>query len=125
MASAPHQLFNDRRSNQRYPVNAAIDYKIVLRNRMVLTGLGRIVNISSGGVLVDTTNCLPMGVEIELSIAWPASLNGVAALKVHVIGQTVRGQGNCTAVVIRKYEFRTRGKLSSEPRSATVSCAQD
>lgn len=125
MASVPHQRLNEQRSNQRFPVNAAIDYKIVLRNRMVLTGVGRTVNISNGGVLVDTSNCLPKGVEIELSIAWPASLNGVAALKVHVIGQTVRAQGNCTAVVIRKYEFRTRGRLSSERQSAMISSAQD
>jgi hypothetical protein len=63
MASMPHQRFNEQRSNQRFPVNAAIDYKIVLRNRMVLTGVGRTVNISSGGVLVDTPNCLPKGVD--------------------------------------------------------------
>jgi hypothetical protein len=124
MASAP-QRFSDRRSNHRYPVNAAIDYKIVLRNRMVLTGVGRTVNISSGGILLDTPNCLPNGVEIELSMAWPASLNGVAALKMHVVGRTVRAQGNCTAVVIRRYEFRTRGKLSSERQLAMISCAQD
>jgi len=92
---------------------------------MVLTGVGRTVNISSGGVLVDTANSLPAGVEVELSIAWPAILNGVAALKLHVIGQTVRVQGNCTAVVIRRYEFRTRGKLSSDRQSGMILCADD
>jgi hypothetical protein len=64
-------------------------------------------------------------VEIELSIAWPATLNGVTALNLHVIGQTVRVQGNYTGVVIRRYEFRTRGKLSSERQSGLILCAED
>jgi hypothetical protein len=92
---------------------------------MVVTGVGRTVNISSGGVLVDTASSLPRGMEIELSIAWPASLNGVAALKLHVVGQTVRTQGNRTAIVIRRYEFRTRGKIGSERQSTMVLCAED
>jgi hypothetical protein len=114
MASAPRQRFKDRRSNHRYAVNVAVDYRIVLDNRMVLAGIGRTVNISSGGVLVDTADSLPKGAEIELSIDWPANLNGVVALKLQVMGQTVRAKGNSTAVAIRRYEFRTRGKVSGE-----------
>jgi hypothetical protein len=107
MASASRQYLNDRRSEQRYPVKVALEYRIVLRNRKVATGIGGTVNISSSGVLVQTASSLPRGVTIELSIAWPARLNNTVALKLHVIGKTVRAQGNCTAVVIRRHEFRT------------------
>jgi hypothetical protein len=99
-------------------VTAAIEYKVLLRNSRVVTGVGRTVNISSGGVLIDTGNSLPRGLGIELSIAWPANLNGVAALKLHVIGKTLRTQSNLTAVRIRRYEFRTRGKVSPDRQSA-------
>jgi hypothetical protein len=117
MALASRQEITDRRSNHRYPVNVATDYKIVLPNRTVLTGFGWTVNMSSGGLLVDTVERLPRGVGIELSIAWPARLNNLTALKLQVIGRTVRTQGNCTAVVIRHCEFRTRGTLSKDRQS--------
>ena len=65
--------------------------------------------MSSGGVLVQTADFLPKGIAIELSIAWPARLNNTVALKLHVIGQTVRTLDNCTAVEIHRHEFRTGG----------------
>jgi hypothetical protein len=113
MASASRQHLNDRRSEHRYPVKLALDYRIVLRDRKVVTGIGGTVDISSGGILVQTANSLPRGVPIELFIAWPARLNNTVALKLHVIGQTVRTQGRCTAVLIRRHAFRTSGTPSA------------
>lgn len=118
MRSTSRQKFNNRRSNHRYPINAEVSYKVALRNSAVLNGIGRIVNMSSGGILVETGSSLPRGVGIELSIAWPAKLNSVAALKLHVVGRTIRTQGNLTAVLIRRYEFRTRGKPIGDRESA-------
>lgn len=125
MAPAPRQRFNERRSDQRYAVKAAIEYKVLLRNGRVLTGVGQTVNMSSGGVLVEAASSLPRGAEIELSIAWPVSLNNVVPLKLHITGQTVRTHRNRTAVTIRRYEFRTRGKLSSDRESRMILCAED
>lgn len=109
MASASRQPLNDRRSEHRYPVKVALKYRIVLPNRKVVTGIGGTVNMSSGGVLVQIADSLPKGIAIELSIAWPARLNHTVALKLHVIGQTVRTLDNCTAVAIHRHEFRTSG----------------
>src|SRR5678815_3455648 len=109
MASASRQPLNDRRSDHRYPVKAALKYRIVLPNRKVVTGIGGTVNMSSGGILVHTADFLPRGIAIELSIAWPARLNNTVALKLLVIGQTVRTLDNCTAVAIHRHEFRTSG----------------
>ena len=109
MASASRQYLNDQRSEHRYPVKAALEYWIVIRNRKVVTGIGGTVNISSRGVLIQTAHALPRGVTVELSIHWPARLNNTVALKLHVIGQTIRTQGSCTAVLIRRHVFRTSG----------------
>ena len=119
----PSEQPNDRRSNHRYPVNVASEYKVVLRDRTVLAGIGHTVNMSSRGILLDTAHCLPSGVRIDLSIAWPALLNDVAPLKLEVAGKTIRTQGGRAAVVIRRYEFRTRGK-SKDGLSALASCAR-
>ena len=109
MATVSRQNLNDRRLERRYPVKVALEYWIIIRNRKVLTGIGGTVDISSSGVFIQTANALPSGVKVELSLAWPARLNSTVALKLHVIGQTVRTQGSCTAVVIRQHAFRTSG----------------
>ena len=109
MATLSRQYLNDRRLDRRYPVKVALEYRIVIRKRKVVTGIGGTVDISSGGVLIQTANSLPRGVTVELVIAWPARLNHTVALKLHVTGQTVRTEGSCTAVVIRRHMFRTSG----------------
>jgi hypothetical protein len=107
--AASRQPVNDRRSEHRYPVKVALKYTIVLPNRKVVTGIGGTVNMSSGGILVQTADFLPKGIAIQLFIAWPARLNNTVALKLHVIGQTVRKLDNCTAVAIDRHEFRSSG----------------
>jgi len=107
MASAVAEV-NDRRSSQRYPINAALQYRFVLK-RHAVTGTGGTVNLSSHGVLFQTASPLPSGVTIRLSIAWPARLDSLIGLNLHVIGKTVRTEGSFTAVIFHKCEFRTRG----------------
>jgi len=108
MASAVAPFVKDRRSSQRYPIDAALRYRFVL-NRKAVTGTGGTVNLSSDGVLFRTANPLPKGVRIELSIAWPARLDNLVGLNLHVTGETVRTEGSFTAVIFRRHEFRTQG----------------
>jgi hypothetical protein len=109
MSSVAQSQIRERRADRRYPVTAAVKYKVVLPNQQVLTGVGETVNLSSGGVLLQTTERLPGGLPIELSIPWPARSGNRVALVLHMIGRTVRMQGICTAVKIQQHEFRIRG----------------
>ena len=111
-ASLPaRERVKERRATRRYPMTSALKYKALLNKREV-TGLGLTVNISSGGLLVHIPASLPDGIPIELSIAWPARLNDNVALALHVVGRTVRTQGDYAGIVIRQHEFRTRGTRS-------------
>jgi hypothetical protein len=74
------------------------------------------VNISSGGVLLETEAILPVGVAIAVQIAWPAKLDDEVALTLHIRGRTVRSDGNFTAVLIERYAFRTRRNSRSALR---------
>ncbi|MBZ5624470.1 MAG: PilZ domain-containing protein [Acidobacteriia bacterium] len=106
MASAQTTVSTvDRRSDQRYPVNIHLEYKLVLSNRMEVTGLGRSVNMSATGILFESSNSLPNGHTIELIIDWPSRPNRV--IKLHAVGRTVRTQGNYTAVIVQQHKFRT------------------
>jgi hypothetical protein len=105
-----HTAFKmDRRSSRRYPVDAAVEYRAVLDDLGVVSGVGVTANLSSGGVLFKTSEPLPRGVEIEIWIAWPIKLNNTVALNLYLIGKTVRTHGGYTAVGICRTEFRTRG----------------
>lgn len=97
----------DRRSWPRYPFEAALEYRII-HGRRVATGRGKTINLSSRGVLFQSDQAVAEGMQIELAIAWPARLNNVAGLTLHVTGRTVRSQGKCAAVKISRHEFRTR-----------------
>ena len=112
MAAASLQHISERRSNHRYPVAVAMEYRAVLDNRGVVKGSGATINLSSAGVLFETSAPLPAGVSIELDIEWPTKLNDTVPLKLHAKGKTIRTQGGYTAVGFSRTEFRTRATRS-------------
>ena len=59
------------------------------------------LNISSHGILFQSTEPLPFGADIEVDVAWPGSKN----LRLSVVGRTIRGEGTSTAVAIREGRF--------------------
>ncbi len=73
-------------------------------------GTGETINISSTGVLFKAETPLPPGKRLELSISWPAQLDGKCGLKLVARGRIVRCHGTSIALEIDKYEFRTAGR---------------
>lgn len=102
------QLYVERRANRRYPIDLAVQYEIGRPEEGVRIGHGRVVNISSGGVLIASAQPMPSGIRIRLRIEWPALLNNLVPLALHVEGRTVRAKGDFAALRIIKSEFRTR-----------------
>jgi hypothetical protein len=98
----------DRRSTRRYRLDLAFQYEIGPASQPKRIGHGRLIDISSGGVLFHA-DCAPApGVKVNLKIAWPAKLNGAVPLTLHIKGHTVRTHGaDRTALRILKAEFRT------------------
>lgn len=66
------------------------------------------MNIGSGGILFTTENRLPLGRTVELSVNWPARLDGICPLQFVATGRVVRAEENRAAVRIERYEFKTR-----------------
>ncbi len=98
----------ERRSARRYPLDLTIQFELGYGGTETSAGQGRVVNISSSGVLLTTDQVLSPGMKIRLRIEWPARLNQVVPLALHVEGRTVRANGNLAAVRILRSEFRTR-----------------
>jgi hypothetical protein len=58
--------------------------------------------------LFTTGEKLPLGRSVELSVNWPARLDGICPLKFVAVGRVVRAEAAIAAVRIERYEFRTR-----------------
>jgi hypothetical protein len=87
-----------------------------------VSGTGKTLNIGSGGVLFTTEEQLPLGGTVELSVHWPAKLDGSCPLKFVAIGRVIRSEADIAAVRIERYEFRTRasGERMVQAEIATV-----
>ena len=112
----------DRRSNSRFPVREEVRYRVLNAKSLKLTGVGRTLDISSGGILFTTEDKLPIGKLVEVAVNWPVTLGGVCALRFVAVGRVVRAEHNKAAVRIDRYEFKTR-RLDPEPNSSVRSAA--
>jgi hypothetical protein len=105
----------DQRANGRYPIALDVQYKLLRGDRVISMGSGKTLNISSGGVLLETDQPLPPSGVVELAIQWPFLLREVCSLKLVVRGRIVRRDHETKATAVRNesHEFRTAGIRSS------------
>jgi hypothetical protein len=104
----------DRRFDRRYGIALDLRWKLVRRRKVLEAGVGRTVDLSSGGIMFDAGRALPVGLNVELSIAWPALLHDIAPMQLAVVGRIVRTNGSRTAIHMTQHEFRTAGMPSVE-----------
>ena len=115
--SGGDQIAGDRRQDRRYQLQLECKWKLIRRRKVLDTGIGRTVDVSSGGLLFDAGRHLPEGLNVELSIAWPVLLHNVAPMQLVATGKIVRTNGRQVAIQTTQHEFRTAG-ISAEQRSA-------
>jgi hypothetical protein len=108
----------ERRSDRRYDLSLELRWKLIRRRRVLATGTGTTVDLSSGGILFQTDRPVPNGGNLEISISWPARLHNVAPMQLVVSGRVVRGGGGKTAIRMIQHEFRT-SRQSADNGAAT------
>ncbi len=99
----------ERRRSERFPLDQPALIYAKDKDSGVIESKGRVVNMSSSGILFTTDKEFPLGRKVEIAVAWPAKLDGRCALKLVVRGRVVRCDGDRVAVEIERSEFRTRG----------------
>jgi hypothetical protein len=72
-------------------------------------GLWHDIEHQSDGILFTTEEMLPVGRTVELSVNWPARLDGTCALKFVAVGRVVRSEASQAVARIERYQFKTRG----------------
>jgi hypothetical protein len=100
---------HERRLKRRFLIEQEIRYKMLYGQRIAETGVGKTVNVSSGGVWVSTESTLTPGLPIELSMNWPVLLHDSCPMKLMIYGCVIRSNSTGAAITIERYEFRTQG----------------
>ncbi len=101
------RINGERRGDWRYRLGLDLRWNVVRRGRVFESGIGRTVDLSSGGILFDAGRQLPAGAGVEISIEWPALLHDVAPMRLVVSGRIVRAEGSRAAVRVSRHEFRS------------------
>lgn len=104
---------NDRRSKHRFAIKRELRYKVLQSDRIIGTGTGQTLDISSGGVAFEYSGSLKQGVLIELSISWPVLLDETCLMRLIIFGRVVRAGKRSAACTIDRYEFRTQSRVTS------------
>ena len=115
----------DQRLNGRYPITLELQYKLLNKGRVEHLGVGRTLNISSGGVLFQADGILPPTGPIELALTWPFLLEGICNLKLVMRGRVVRCDAGSRAIAVKAeyHEFHTAGVRSPKVRTMTAATA--
>ncbi len=112
-------ISGDRRADRRYQLRLDLKWKLIRRRRVLDTGVGHTLDLSSGGVMFDAGRNLPEGLNVELSLTWPVLLHNVAPMQLVVSGKIKRTAGRLTAMQTVQHEFRTAG-IPAEQRNVVV-----
>jgi hypothetical protein len=99
----------ERRATRRFAIEQEVSYKVLDHRAAVPEGgAGKTLDISSKGVLFETEQRLRPGKRVEVSVNWPAQLEGGCPLKFVAVGRVVRADETRAAMHIEQHEFRTR-----------------
>jgi hypothetical protein len=107
-------IAGDRRQDRRYTIQLDCRWKLIRRRRVLDTGTGQTVDLSSGGLLFNAGRHLPEGLNVEISVSWPVLLHNVAPLQLIVSGRIVRARGGMIAIRTIQHEFRTAGVAADQ-----------
>ena len=97
----------DRRLHRRYPISLDVRYTVGNAGSELQVTDGRIINLSSGGVLFETEGVVPVNARIELSISWPSRARHQIQLELRAAGETIRVEGRHVALKFDKCVFHT------------------
>ena len=106
-------LERERRSRRRYPLQLNLRYKSI-SSRIGISGTGRTLNVSSGGLLIAASHDLMEGVRLNVTVEWPWLLDQSTPLQLVAESRVVRTGDSQFAVELVRYQFRT-SKRQSHP----------
>ncbi len=106
----------ERRTKIRFAAQRELRYKLLDGDKIVVTGQGETIDMSSGGIAFRSDSGMPnRGNYLELSISWPALLDDSCPMRLIVYGRMARRSGATAACIVEKWEFRTGSRQMKQP----------
>jgi hypothetical protein len=102
-----------------YPIFVEVEYELTHLGS-AKTGHGWTESLSSRNIEFIAAGPLPPDHRVDLSIAWPALLNGKVGLRLCIRGRITKSRDHYVSVKIERYEFRTK---ASTPRQLVLTAA--
>jgi hypothetical protein len=119
-AVAIQPAIQDRRDGPRYEIAMSLRYTARSRNKILLTGAGESINISSNGLLLRSSMNLLPGDSVLAALEWPVLSAAGEPLALCVSGYAVWSQGPITAVRISHYDFMSRKNYEERQPAVTL-----
>lgn len=102
-----------------YPIALVFQYRAYSDERLVQSGAGETIEISSRGLRLRIPEEIPSEItELQLAIAWPVLLDGVTPLQWSVKAKPAWRAPGWIFVCIASHEFRTAGARSRQVMAA-------
>ena len=89
-ARLPRDTGPERRSSTRFPLTLALRFAVSGRRAPEEMGSGRTIDLSSSGLSFTADRLLFPGQRLDVSIDWPALLDGGVQLQLMISGMVVR-----------------------------------
>jgi len=105
----------ERRFHDRYSIELEMTYTLVLNGREVGGGAGKTINLSSSGLLIESTSPLSLANasdldnpwHVKVHVNWPVTQDGLS-LEFIADGTVRRCEPPYFAVEVCRYHFRPR-----------------
>ena len=104
------------RKAHRYPVRTTLRYRITSGELNTEWTSTQTLDMSVGGILMDTREAVPVGSTVELAIDWLGLYHGKPMVLLFVIGSVVRNDRRGTALRILSHQFRDERDAGTPPR---------
>ena len=102
-----------------YPIRLVLQYRAYSEDRLLQSGAGETLEISSRALRIRIAEELPSQVvELDLAIAWPVPLNGVTPLQWTIKAKPAWRTAGWIFVCIASHEFRTAGARNRQLMAA-------
>ena len=96
----------ERRAARRFAIGFRLKYRAFRHRELVGAGVGRTLNMSSGGILFQPDIPLDPDLNLEVLIDWPTASPSHLHLQLLAFGTVVRTGEHQTAVRMVRHEFQ-------------------
>ncbi|PWU00511.1 MAG: hypothetical protein C5B51_25070 [Terriglobia bacterium] len=113
-------ILSKRKSDRRYPIALPVRYAAREEGVIFAKGTGRTSSIGGKSIVFVTEQPLLVGLNVDLTMDWPALLDNSVPLQIAIRGKIGHAEGNQVLLQISGHEFRTRAARIAASKTTSL-----